>query len=250
MHYPKLLFCSGLWVPILANPDIINQYSENITESLHSKNLLLLGEDRFLTTLMLRTFPKRKLVFVPKASCKTTVPNEFRVLLSQRRRWINSTIHNLLELVLIRDLCGTFCCSMQFVIFMELVGSVVLPAAITFTIVLSVTSIIGQPQWIPLALLAAIIGLPAVLVLLTAKKIVYVMWMFIYLLALPIWNFVLPTYAFWHFDDFSWGQTRRVEGEGKGASHGEKEGVFDESQIVLRRWQEWQAYYESGGKKV
>lgn len=122
------------WVPILANPDIVEHYSENVVDTLHKKNLLLLGEDRYLSTLMLKTFPKRKQVFVPQAVCKTTVPEEFKVLLSQRRRWINSTIHNLMELVLVRDLCGTFCFSMQFVVFIDLVGCVVLPAAITFTI--------------------------------------------------------------------------------------------------------------------
>lgn len=121
------------WVPILANPDIVEHYSENIVDTLHKKNLLLLGEDRFLTTLMLRTFPKRKQIFVPQAVCKTTVPDKFMVLLSQRRRWINSTIHNLMELVLVRDLCGTFCFSMQFIVFIELIGTLVLPAAIAFT---------------------------------------------------------------------------------------------------------------------
>ena len=125
------------WVPILANPDIVEHYSENVVETLHDKNLLLLGEDRFLSTLMLRTFPKRKQVFVPQAVCKTQVPDEFKVLLSQRRRWINSTIHNLFELVLVRDLCGTFCFSMQFVVFIDLVGTLVLPVAICFTIYLS-----------------------------------------------------------------------------------------------------------------
>src|SRR3984957_6881537 len=124
---------NGYWVPILANPDIVEQYSENIVDTLHKKNLLLLGEDRYLTTLMLRTFPKRKMMFVPQAVCKPQVPTDFPVLLSPRRRWINSTIHNLMELVLIRDLCGTFCFSMQFVIFMELVGSIVLPIAILLT---------------------------------------------------------------------------------------------------------------------
>lgn len=124
------------WVPILANPDIVEHYSENVVETLHQKNLLLLGEDRYLSTLMLRTFPKRKQMFVPQAVCKTTVPDEFKVLLSQRRRWINSTVHNLMELVLVRDLCGTFCFSMQFVVFIELVGTLVLPAAISFTIYL------------------------------------------------------------------------------------------------------------------
>lgn len=125
------------WVPILANPDIVEHYSENVVDTLHKKNLLLLGEDRYLTTLMLRTFPKRKQVFVPQAVCKTTVPESFKVLLSQRRRWINSTIHNLMELVLVRDLCGTFCFSMQFVVAVELIGTVVLPAAISFTVYLS-----------------------------------------------------------------------------------------------------------------
>lgn len=125
------------WVPILANPDVVEHYSENVVDTLHKKNLLLLGEDRYLSTLMLKTFPKRKQVFVPQAVCKTTVPDEFKVLLSQRRRWINSTVHNLMELVLVRDLCGTFCFSMQFVVFIELIGTLVLPAAIAFTFYLS-----------------------------------------------------------------------------------------------------------------
>jgi chitin synthase len=34
---------SNLWVPILANPDILDAYSENVTDTLHKKNLLLLG---------------------------------------------------------------------------------------------------------------------------------------------------------------------------------------------------------------
>ncbi|POG73526.1 glycosyltransferase family 2 protein [Rhizophagus irregularis DAOM 181602=DAOM 197198] len=232
---------NGYWVPILANPDIVEQYSENIVDTLHKKNLLLLGEDRYLSTLMLRTFPKRKMVFVPQAVCKTIVPDTFRVLRSQRRRWINSTVHNLLELVLIPDLCGTFCFSMQFVIFMELVGTVVLPAAITFTLYLIIISFVKKPvPYLPLALLGVVLGLPAILILLTTRKIVYVGWMLIYLFSLPIWNFVLPVYAYWHFDDFSWGQTRKVEGEEAGKDHSRKEGEFDSTQIVMKRWAEWE----------
>lgn len=42
-------------------------------------------------------------------------------------------------------------------------------------------------------------------------------------------------YAYWHFDDFSWGETRRIEGEVKGGSgHGDKEGVFDSRNIVMK----------------
>ncbi|EER28436.1 chitin synthase 4 [Coccidioides posadasii C735 delta SOWgp] len=229
------------WVPILANPDVVEHYSENVVDTLHKKNLLLLGEDRYLSTLMLKTFPKRKQVFVPQAVCKTTVPDEFKVLLSQRRRWINSTVHNLMELILVRDLCGTFCFSMQFVVFMELVGTLVLPAAISFTFYVVIISIIKKPvQIIPLILLALILGLPAVLIVVTAHRLSYVMWMFIYLLSLPIWNFVLPTYAYWKFDDFSWGDTRKTAGEKTKKAGIEYEGEFDSSKITMKRWRDFE----------
>ncbi len=238
---------SGYWVPILANPDICEHYSENIVDTLHKKNLLLLGEDRFLTTLMLKTFPKRKMVFVPQAVCKTVVPDTFRILLSQRRRWINSTIHNLFELVLVRDLCGTFCFSMQFVVFMELVGTLVLPAAISFTIYILVLAILPtnlvpghQKPIISLILLAFILGLPGILIVITSRKVAYVGWMLIYLGSLPIWNLVLPAYAFWHMDDFSWGETRKIEGGDKDKGHGDKDGEFDSSHIVMKRWVEFE----------
>ncbi|KAJ5731541.1 uncharacterized protein N7483_006049 [Penicillium malachiteum] len=228
------------WVPILANPDIVEHYSENVVDTLHKKNLLLLGEDRYLSTLMLRTFPKRKQIFVPQAVCKTVVPDKFMVLLSQRRRWINSTVHNLFELVLVRDLCGTFCFSMQFVIFIELVGTLVLPAAISFTIYVVVSSIVKKPvQIIPLVLLGLILGLPGVLIVVTAHRLVYVLWMIIYIFSLPVWNFVLPMYAFWKFDDFSWGDTRKTDGE-KDKGHGAAEGEFDSTQITMKRWRDFE----------
>ncbi|KAJ7678907.1 glycosyltransferase family 2 protein [Mycena polygramma] len=231
---------SGYWIPILANPDIIEHYSENVVDTLHKKNLLLLGEDRYLTTLMLKTFPKRKNIFCQQAICKTIVPDTFSVLLSQRRRWINSTVHNLFELVLVRESCGTFCFSMQFMVGVELTGTLVLPAAISFTIYLIISSIIpgGPNNTIPLILLALVLGLPGLLIVITSTKVAYVGWMLIYLISLPIWNGVLPAYSFWHFDDFSWGQTRKVSGE---TTHtGDKEGEFDDTHITMKRWAEFE----------
>ncbi|RKP06753.1 chitin synthase-domain-containing protein [Thamnocephalis sphaerospora] len=232
------------WVPIITKPEIVQEYSSNVVETLHQKNLLLLGEDRFLTTLMLRNFPNRKMMFVPQAVCKTVVPDEFKVLLSQRRRWINSTVHNLLELVLVRNLCGIFCFSMQFVIFMELIGTVVLPVAIfmTYYLIISMASaeLSTFTSYLPLIMLLAVLGLPGVLILITTRKVVYCAWMIVYLIALPVWNFVLPVYAYWHFDDFSWGETRKVAGEAKGDDHGKKEGDFDASSVPLKRWEDYE----------
>jgi len=132
---------------------------------------------------------------------------------------------------------------MQFVVFMDLVGTVVLPIAISLTYALIVGIAINPPknfeQAIPLMLLIAVLGLPAVLIVITTRKVVYVFWMMIYLAALPVWNFILPLYAFWHFDDFSWGETRKVEGETKSEAHGGG-GPKVNVEVPMRRWEDWE----------
>lgn len=64
--------------------------------------------------------------------------------------------------------------------------------------------------------------------------------MLIYLVSLPIWNFVLPTYAFWKFDDFSWGETRKTAGEKTVKAGIEYKGEFDSSKITMKRWAEFE----------
>nr|KAJ3417744.1 hypothetical protein HK105_000852 [Polyrhizophydium stewartii] len=238
-------FKDGAVLPILANPDIIEQYSTNETFTLHQKNLLLLGEDRFLTTLMLRTFPKRHMVFVPSAYCKTVVPDKFSVLVSQRRRWINSTIHNLMELVFVNNLCGTFCFSMQFIVAMDLLGTAVLPAGLACTYYLIFAAVFrvkynDVTAYLNLSIMCVSIFLPMFLVFFTGRRLQYILWMLVYLLALPIWHIILPLYAFWHFDDFSWGETRKITGDDKSHSNEEEIGLFDGTQIPFKRWDEYE----------
>lgn len=222
-------------VPILANPLIVNAYSVYEAKTLHEQNLLHLGEDRYLTTLLMKNFYKRKLVFIPSAKCSTYVPADYKTLRSQRRRWINSTIHNMFELICVDKLCGTFCFSMQFAIGFELFGTLTLPAAIIFTGVLLVSAFITQPAWIPLIMLSAMMGLPAVLIMFTTFQIQYWFWLIIYIFSLPVWNFFLPVYAFWRFDDFSWGDTRKIEDRGEK----DERGSFDASQVKLKHLDEF-----------
>lgn len=72
---------------LIASDDVFSEYARNDIESLHEKNLYDLGEDRMLTTLLLKNFPDMRLSFVPEAVCWTIVPHTFFILLSQRRRW-------------------------------------------------------------------------------------------------------------------------------------------------------------------
>ncbi|WFD19110.1 chitin synthase [Malassezia caprae] len=233
------------WIPVLVKPEITREYSQSTVTTLHQKNLLLLGEDRFLSTLMLRTFPHRRMVFVSQAVCQTEVPAKFWTLLSQRRRWINSTVHNLMELMLVRDLCGTFCFSMQFVVLMDLIGTLVLPVAISLTYYLIVSSIVDPPHdfpsAIPLIMLICVLFLPGLVITAIRFRPQMIIWLIIYLIFLPVWNFILPAYSFWHFDDFTWGATRKVEGETRGDGHGiDEEGYNASLRVPMRLWSEWE----------
>ena len=111
--------------PLFISNQIIEDYSENRVDTLHMKNLLHLGEDRYLTTLMLKHFPTFRTKFNADALAHTIAPESWRVLLSQRRRWINSTIHNLCELVFLPELFGFCCFSMRFFVFLDLLGTLV-----------------------------------------------------------------------------------------------------------------------------
>lgn len=229
--------------PLLISNRIIDAYSENKVDTLHKKNLLALGEDRFLTTLLLKNFPTFRTKFSPDAHAHTNAPDEWGILLSQRRRWINSTIHNLAELVLMRELCGFCLFSMRFIVLIDLVGTIILPATAVYLIYLIVVVATGSAPipYISLALIGAVYGLQMIIFLLK-RQWQYIGWMFIYILAYPIWSFFLPIYSFWHMDDFSWGNTRIVVGE-KGRRKivaGTDEEPYDDSMIPLKRCSEYQ----------
>ncbi|KAF9974787.1 hypothetical protein BGZ73_001721 [Actinomortierella ambigua] len=197
--------------PLIVANKVVEDYSHNDVDTLHKKNLLHLGEDRYLTTLMMKHFPQFKLKFTPDAFCKTVAPDKWRVLLSQRRRWINSTIHNLGELMVLPELCGFCCFSMRFIVFVDLLGTLILPASFGYLVYLIVVVATGNSPLplVALIMLAAVYGLQALIFILKGAW-QHIGWMIIYILAMPFFSVFLPLYSFWHFDDFSWGNTRQV----------------------------------------
>ncbi|KAK3699735.1 hypothetical protein LTR37_016340 [Vermiconidia calcicola] len=237
--------------PLIISDKVVQEYADNDVDTLHKKNLLSLGEDRYLTTLMTKHFPQMSYKFVPDAYALTEAPAEWSVLLSQRRRWINSTIHNLAELVWLKDLCGFCCFSMRFVVFVDLFGTVILPATCGYLayLIYNVASGTGQFPLISIIMLSAVYGLQAV-IFIVKRQWQHIGWMIIYILAYPIWSLVLPIYSFWKQDDFSWGNTRVVLGE-----KGDKKVVatddegYDPRSIPLQRWDEYATMNNLPGRR-
>ena len=227
--------------PLIISDKVIEEYSDCNVDTLHKKNLLHLGEDRYLTTLMTKHFPLMSYKFVASAYAQTAAPESWSVLLSQRRRWINSTIHNLGELIFLKDLCGFCCFSMRFVVFIDLFGTIILPATCAYIGYL-IYRIATNPTNIPIisiAIIAAVYGLQMIIFILK-RQWQHVGWMIIYLLAFPIYSFVLPMYSFWKQDDFSWGNTRVVIGEkGNKQLIAEDDEGYDPRSIPLQTWDDY-----------
>ncbi|KAJ6485567.1 glycosyltransferase family 2 protein [Mycena sanguinolenta] len=237
--------------PILISNRIIDEYAEPNVDTLHKKNLFSLGEDRFLTTLIMKHFPTFKTKFCPGAIAHTVAPESWKILFSQRRRWINSTVHNLCELVLLPELFGFCCFSMRFFVFIDLLGTLILPATCVYLVwlIVKVTTTAAPFPTIAIIMIAITYGLQA-LIFILKREFMLVGWLVVYILSYPVYSFFLPIYSFWCMDEFGWGNTRLVIGEGKDKkviiNEDEK---FDDSMIPLKKFSEYEAEaWETGSR--
>ncbi|KAL7272141.1 hypothetical protein RUND412_005070 [Rhizina undulata] len=238
--------------PLIISNKIIEEYSDGRVDTLHKKNLLSLGEDRYLTTLMTKHFPYMSYKFIPNAFALTAAPETWSVLLSQRRRWINSTVHNLAELVFLEEMCGFCCFSMRFVVFLDLFSTIILPSTCVYLgyLIYLIAAKSGPFPMVSIIMLAIVYGLQAVIFIIK-RQWQHVGWMIIYIIAFPIYSFVLPVYSFWAQDDFSWGNTRVVIGEtGQKKVVASTEGeVFDPKSVPLQTWDEYAAQNSLPGRR-
>lgn len=199
--------------PLLACDSILSAYSRNDISSLHERNLYELGEDRMLTTLMLQEFHRMQLSFVPEATCWTIVPHTIQILTSQRRRWINSTLHNMCELLKVKTMCGVCLFSMKMVVCFDLVSTFLLPSGCAYLYYIIFDAFRTEDPLGPLQILAfAYVGLMTLPFIFRAQWD-YILWFAVFLIGgVPAFYFYLPVYAFWNMDDLSWGKTREVQG--------------------------------------
>jgi len=228
--------------PLFVSREVVGDYSNIRVDTLHVKNLLHLGEDRYLTTLLLKHHSKYKTKYIFDAHAWTIAPDSWKVFLSQRRRWINSTVHNLVELMPMSELCGFCCFSMRFIVMIDLLSTLVQPVTVAYIVYLIVL-VATESSYVPVTafiLLAAIYGLQAIIFILR-RKWEMIGWMILYILAIPVFSFGLPLYSFWHMDDFSWGNTRVVTGEKGKKIVITDEGKFDPASIPHKKWEDYQA---------
>src|SRR5579859_2162687 len=143
-------------------------------------------------SLLLKHHSRFKTKFVRDAKAWTTAPDSWSVFLSQRRRWINSTIHNFLVLFTVPGLCGFCCFSMRFIVMLDLISTIVQPVVVIYLayIVYLLASSSDVVPLTSLLLLAAIYGLQAIIFILR-RRWEMVGYLIIYILAIPVYSFAL-----------------------------------------------------------
>lgn len=191
-------------MPLIIKPELLRSYAETRNFTVHQKNLLDLGEDRYLTTLLIKFFPNARLEYSPEAWCLTHVPETFRAFLNQRRRWINSTVHNLVELIGI-----PIHAPIRFVVLCDLFSTVISPASVIYTFFLIFQSYNDSISLSPaLILLLFMYGLQA-FIFIRRGTWSQLFWLLCNILAFPVTGLILPLYAFWNFDNYTW--NRNIE---------------------------------------
>ncbi|KAJ6160841.1 Chitin synthase 8 [Penicillium chermesinum] len=208
--------------PLFVSREVVEAYSEIRVDTLHMKNLLHLGEDRYLTTLLLKNHPKYKTKYIFRAHAWT-------VALRVSPFSCPSV------------LCGFCCFSMRFIVFVDLLSTIIQPVTVAYIIYLIVW-IVRSPDiipWTSFILLGVIYGLQA-FIFIVRRKWEMIGWMVIYILAIPVFSLALPLYSFWHMDDFSWGNTRIITGEKGRKVVISDEGKFDPNSIPKKRWEDYQ----------
>ncbi len=200
--------------PLFISNRIIDDYSENRVDTLHKKNLLHLGEDRYLTTLVLKNFPAFRTKFVADAKALTSAPERFGCCCRSVDDGSTRRCTTWPSWCSCRSCADSACSRCASSCFIDLLGTVILPATAVYLVylIITVATRTAAIPYISIAMIAAVYGLQAILFLLK-RQWQYIGWLIIYILAYPVFSFFLPIYSFWHMDDFSWGNTRIVVGE-------------------------------------
>ena len=101
---------------------------------------------------------------------------------------------------------------MKTVVYLDLIACMILPASTVYAVYLILLVAAGKTQFslLLLVLYGMIIGVQIVVFILRSRYDFLFWFIYFTIIGVPVFYFLLPLYAFWHMDDFSWGETRKV----------------------------------------
>ncbi|KAF9988485.1 hypothetical protein BGZ65_002971 [Modicella reniformis] len=206
----KIQYC----VPILVHPDVVSSFVNHNTRTPHERRLVLHGgEDRYLTGLLHRAFPNRRIMSLPHATYTFTVPADLPTYLQEQRLLWISSLHNFWIQMWSSRLRGRFCCSINFLALLEWLNLVLLPTVVLLTLALVAVVVAGAvtnvgalyslPTVLALAFILSSTILEAILGVFLRHRtiIVDLIGLALFLITLPFKYLVVTVFAFWGLDE-------------------------------------------------
>lgn len=125
---------------------------------------------------------------------------------------INSTFHNLLELLKIDTMCGVCFLSMKTTVVIDLIATMILPAGLVYLgyFVYLVVATGEDISTLLLILYGVIFGVQILIFFLRSRWDMFFFFLVFMIAGVPLFYFILPIYSFAMMDDFSWGATRQI----------------------------------------
>lgn len=186
--------------PCCVHQTVVKNFGTPQPDTLHMKNLLLMGEEQYLSTALLRSHPGLRIGFEPDAIAWVRIPTSLATLQGQQRRVIASEFHNLVELCKVPSHFGV---GIRLLAVGKLGCIVLIPIAVLYTYSVFIRFfILGWTSY-----LVVVASIAAVLVLHILYFLVRLQFKNIFLLllhcfaAVPLFYVWFPLMALWRADE-------------------------------------------------
>ncbi|KAI9470962.1 MAG: chitin synthase-domain-containing protein, partial [Benjaminiella poitrasii] len=186
-------------IPCCIQPTVLRGFAAPRPDTMHTENVLLLGEEQYFGIILLRSNPQHRLAFEPEAVAYATLPTNFFALQALQIRNIRSAFHVQIEFQHVAKHMGIMYWIVSFTKLIDMIFSMPI-------IVYLYTIFIRYFKFKDLAY-AIIAGSFTCLIILyifyfiIRRQFKYVLWFVIYgLFSVPIFGVLFPILAIWRSD--------------------------------------------------
>ncbi|KAI7874956.1 hypothetical protein K492DRAFT_211243 [Lichtheimia hyalospora FSU 10163] len=213
--------------PCCIHPTVLRGFAAARADTLHMENVLLLGEEQYLSVVLLRSHPKHRLGFEPEAVGYVTLPTHIAALQALQSRNMRTALHNQLEMQRVSWSLGFGCWVVSITKLLDML--------LSFPIILYLYSVyirffmqVGRVYTIIAFSFTCLVVLH-ILYFIVRRQFKYVLWFIIYgLFSVPFFAIWFPIVAVWCSDYAErWYDVWPTTSKSRGRSHGIVDRISD-----------------------
>lgn len=190
--------CPGIR-PCCIHPTVLRNFANARADTMHMKNVLLLGEEQYLGIVLLRSHPQHRLGFEPEAIGYATLPTNIFTLQALQSRNLRAAFHNQIEVQRAAWDLGLGCWIVSFTKLLDMIFS--MPIIVYLYGVYFRLFIYGDLAYGIIAVSFASLVALHILYFIVRRQFKYVIWFILYCLcSVPLFAVWFPLVAIWCSD--------------------------------------------------